>query len=128
MSNGNRSQNLDILCAETGRALAGIKEMEERVLNAALAVLEEQGPYAMFLYLKARHGKIFGKAEEKFKTLLKETFQSKVNDQSDVLTMVKDIAQNLDDLLFARDLLRNTLAYARYHYKAEAKKSKEEAS
>ena len=127
MSNGNQARNLDILCAETGRALAGIEKMEERILNAALAVLEEQGPYAMLLYLKARHGETFGKAEEVFKTLLKGAFQNnKENDQSDVLTMVKDLAQNLDDLLFARDLMRNTLAYARYHYKA--KQSKEGAS
>ena len=120
MSDGNHARNLDILCAETGRALAGIEKMEERVLNAALAVLEEQGPYAMLLYLKARHGEMFGKAEEVFKTLLKGAFQNnKENDQSDVLTMVKDLAQNLDDLLFARDLLRNALAYARYHLKAQ---------
>lgn len=29
--------------------------MEEKILNEALAVLEEQGPYAMFLYISARY-------------------------------------------------------------------------
>ena len=123
MSNGNQARNLDILCAETGRALARIDKMEEHILNAALAVLEEQGPYAMLLYLKARHKEISGEIEGTIRNqLLKRIFP----DKSDVLTMVKDLAQNLDDLLFARDLMRNTLAYARYYYKA--KQNKEGAS
>ena len=123
MSNGNQARNLDILCAETGRALARIDKMEEHILNAALAVLEEQGPYAMLLYLKARHKEISGEIEGAIRNqLLKRIFP----DKSDVLTMVKDLAQNLDDLLFARDLMRNTLAYARYYYKA--KQNKEGAS
>ena len=119
MSNGNQARNLDILCAETGRALAGIEKMEERILNAALAVLEEQGPYAMLLYLKARHKEIFGEIEGAIRNLLNSVFPGKEDSPSDVLTMVKKLAQNLDDLLFARDLMRNTLAYARYHYKAK---------
>ena len=120
MGNENGSQNLDILCAENGRSLARIDKMEERIINAALAVLEEQGPYAMLLYLKARHGKTFSEAEKVFKALLKGAFQhNEVNDPSDVFTMIKNLAQNLDDLLFARDLLLSALIYARYHLKAQ---------
>jgi len=115
-----KTQNLDILCAEKGRVLAQIPGMEERILNAALAVLEEQGPYAMLLYLKARHSEEFGKAEEKvFKGLLRDVFRDKFGNQADALAMISTLAQNLDDLLFARDLLRMTLSYARYHLKAK---------
>jgi len=114
-----KTQNLDILCAEKGRVLAQIPGMEERILNAALAVLEEQGPYAMLLYLKARHSKEFGKAEEVFKGLLCDVFRDKFSKQADALAMISTLAQNLDDLLFAQDLLRMTLSYARYHLKAK---------
>jgi len=119
MSNGHGVQNLDILCAEKGRKLAEIDKMEERILNAALGVLEEQGPYAMLLYLKARHGEIFNQVEEEFKALLREVFQREIENQTDVLAMVSTLAEDLDNLLFTRDLFRNTLAYARYHLKAK---------
>jgi len=119
MSNGHDMQNLDILCAEKGRAIAGIEKMEDRVINEALTVLDNQGPYAMFLYLKARHNEIFAKSEGEFKTLLKEAFKEKVNDGSNVLEIINALAENLDDLLFVSDLLKTTLAYARYHLKAK---------
>jgi len=119
MSNGHGVQNLDILCAEKGRKLAEIDKMEERLLNAALSVLEEQGPYAMLLYLKARHGEIFNQAKKEFKALLREAVQLHADDQADVLAMVSTLAGDLDNLLFTRDLFRNTLAYARYHLKAK---------
>ncbi len=119
MSNVHGVKNLDILCAEKGRAIAGIEKMEDRVINEALTVLDNQGPYAMFLYLKARHNEIFAKSEGEFKTLLKEAFKGKVNDGSDVLEIISALAENLDDLLFVSDLLKTTLAYARYHLKAK---------
>ncbi len=125
MSNLHNVSNIDIICAETGRAISHIENMEEKIVNEALAVLEEQGPYAMILYLKARHGKVFNKIEKEVKALLQEVFQNKVNNQSKALEMVSVLAEDLDDLLFTREILRNTLAYARYHLKA--KKSREES-
>lgn len=115
-------QNLDIRCAETGQQLANAEDMEEKALNEALAVLEEKGPYAMLLYIRARHKKkVADKFQESCGDLLSQVFVSKLLNCSDALDKVKKLAENLDDLLFARDLLRNALIYARYHLKAKGK-------
>jgi len=118
--------NLDIQCADLGRKIAGIKNMDEKTINAALSVLEEQGPYAMFLYVRARHKEIAPKIEAECAKRLKGTFQNRIPDSQDMLKVVQALAGNLDDLLFARDLLRTALSYARYHLKAKG--SGEEAS
>lgn len=110
--------NLDIRCAEAGRELANINGMEEKILNDALAVLEEQGLYAMFLYVKARHKDVADGFQKHCKALLQEVFNERISAHADVLEVVKQLAKNLDDLLFARDLLRGALSYARCHLKA----------
>lgn len=114
-----QTTNLDIRCAELGRMLAGINGMEEKILNAALTVLEEQGPYAMFLYLKARHDKIADSIGKESLSFLKRVLTNRLNGSNDILDAVKKLTEDLDDLLFARDLLRTALAYARYHLKAK---------
>ncbi|WP_211204603.1 hypothetical protein [Ammonifex degensii] len=114
--------NLDIQCAELGYQLAGIKDMGERILNAALTVLEEQGPYAMFLYVKARHKDVADQFNRCCAQFLKKIFERRFSGNDtvlDVLDMVKSLAGNLDDLLFACDLLRIALSYARYHLKVK---------
>ncbi len=120
----NPITNLDIRCAEVGRELANIridgKVLDERVLNEALAVLEEQGPYAMFLYVKARHEKVARDFQKHCVALLQDVFNDRIPANADALEAVRQLAENLDDLLFARDLLRNALGYARYHLKAKA--------
>jgi len=102
--------------------------MEERVLNAALAVLEEQGPYAMFLYLQARHEKVAKPTSNespdfssKSLDFLKDVFKDQLGGVDDILDAVERLAEDLDDLLFARDLLRVALSYARYHLKAKGR-------
>jgi hypothetical protein len=110
--------NLEIRCAELGRNLAGINGMDEKVLNAALAVLEEQGPYAMLLYLAARHQNVFRQVDAKTLEFLKGICEDKLNQATKSLDAVQILAENLDDLLFVRDLLRTALSYARYHLKA----------
>jgi hypothetical protein len=106
--------NLDIQCAEAGREL-GKSIREEKVLNDALAVLEEQGPYAMFLYVRARHREMYSSFESSLKELLKRILSL---DERDVLDIAKRVAKDLDLLLFAHDLLRRALIYARFHLKA----------
>lgn len=106
--------NLDIQCAEAGREL-GKSIKEEKVLNDALAVLEEHGPYAMFLYIRARHKEVTRDFEEPLVKLLSGTLKLNGNNGLDI---AKSAADNLDTLLFVRDLLRNALIYARFHLKA----------
>ncbi|MEJ5340504.1 MAG: hypothetical protein WHT09_02965 [Thermogutta sp.] len=110
--------NLDIQCAELGRQLANVSGVEEKIINAALTVLEEQGPYAMFLYLKAKHSEVADPISGKSLSFLKDVFHNRLDGANDILEAIKRLAENLDDLLFARDLLRMALSYARYHLKA----------
>lgn len=109
--------NLDIECAELGRDLANIEGMEEKVLNEALAVLEEQGVYAMVLYIQARHGEIAKQFKKQCVARLRKVFGDTFPQEA--LEAAKQLADDLDNLLFARDLLRNALSYARYHVKTK---------
>ncbi|MGC8876855.1 hypothetical protein [Thermus sp.] len=107
--------NLEIRCAELGRKLSE-RVKDEKVFNEALSILEEQGPYAMFLYLKARHKEEAGPISEKSLDFLSSIFG--LSKKGDILEAIKELATDLDRLLFARDLLRTALSYARYHLKA----------
>lgn len=113
--------NLDIQCAELGRRLVDIRGMDEKTVNALMNVLEEQGPYAMFLYLRARHNQVAGPVTEQALDFLRKPviFGHKVGETNDVFEAIQRLAKDLDDLLFVRDLLRTALSYARYHLKAK---------
>jgi hypothetical protein len=112
-------RNLDLECAKLGRELAegDGKVVDEKVLTAALGVLEEQGPYACFLYLIAREGALGKRLTTQAAQFLKKILSPR-NGEQDPLQYVQSIAENLDHLLFARDLLRQAFVYARYHAKA----------
>jgi DNA-binding GntR family transcriptional regulator len=109
-------QNLEVRCAELGEKLAKIDGVSEKVLNEALAVLEEQGVYAAFLYLKARYNNVAGKFLGVCQEFLGEVFSL---EQGDPLEAAKALARDLDNLLFARELLRTAFVYARYHVKVK---------
>jgi len=111
--------NLEIQCAELGHEIAQISDVDEKVINAALTVLEEQGPYAMFLYLKARHSNVAGQMTSKALEFLQGIFNHRLGGEKDILEAIKELSENLDDLLFARELLRTALSYARYYLKAK---------
>ena len=112
--------NLDAACAALGHELgtSGQKPKDtENSLTKALGVLEEQGVYALFLYLHAREK---GKFSENLMKFLCSEDVGLVRDQRDnePFGALQELAKKLDDLLFARDLLRQVLVYARYHAKA----------
>jgi hypothetical protein len=122
--------NLDLKCAELGRDLATVKTDKEKSTNEnvftnALSVLEEQGPYACFLYLQAREGKVGREIMTKATEFLSSTLRPG-NNGKNPLDFLKDVASGLDDLLFARDLLRQVLVYARYHAKAQVSAGEKE--
>ncbi len=126
-------KNLDLKCAELGSEIAGIKGLEEKKLSNSLAVLEEQGLYAFCLYLKAKVGSKDNVNKEKkagflfwrkCRSFLEEVLDidgepAKKND----LEFVKKVAEDLHRMLLARDLIRRSIAYARYHLKAEEESS-----
>jgi hypothetical protein len=115
-------ENLDVNCAELGRKLSVIDKVDEKLLGDSLSVLEEQGLYAFFLYLKA-HGKEPGKEViAKCHQFLRDNpviCQKLQSSKSDVFDSVQELSQSIDDLIFARELLIQALVYARYHSKAK---------
>lgn len=114
-------ENLDLECAKLGQTLANEREISDKLLTDAVGVLEEQGLYAAFLYLEARGGKggkaINKKVNEFLKMIPVGTLLAHGHD---VLESVKELSKNLDNLLLARDLVRQVLVYARYHVKARS--------
>ena len=117
-------ENLDLACARTGQAIAEKPSKElEKLVTSALAVLEEQGVYALFLFLKTRGGKAAPTIEQKVREFLKTTPQQAplLSDDGDVFASLQSMSEDLDKLLLARDLLRQTLVYARYHARGPQK-------
>ncbi len=114
-------KNLDLECAKLGRELAEIKTkhklVDEKVLTHALGVLEEQGPYACFLYLQAREGEVGDEIASRAARFLASILGDSTNVRGP-LALIQSLATDLDRLLFARDLMRRAFVYARYHAKA----------
>ena len=117
-------ENLDLACARTGQAIAEKPSKElEKLVTSALAVLEEQGVYALFLFLKTRGGKAAPTIEQKVREFLKTTPQRAplLSGNGDVFALLQSMSEDLDKLLLARDLLRQALVYARYHARVPQK-------
>lgn len=123
-------ENLDLACAKVGKDISQkpSKELENLITNA-LAVLEEQGLYALFLFLRTRGRDGAKQIIQKLYKFLKETpTQSPLlsGNDDDVLPSLQQLAKdNLDKLLVARDLIRQTLVYARYHARVVTQTSEE---
>lgn len=110
--------NLDIRCAELGQRLSS-QAKSEKIFREALSVLDEQGLYAMLLYLRARHedtGHEFSKLCANF---LNEIILKKKDETKEPLEVAKNIAKDLHSLFLARELLHRALAYAWYYFKAK---------
>lgn len=117
-------QNLDAACAKLGAKLAasGNKDTENSITKA-LGVLEEQGVYALFLYLHAREKQWGQTTSKELATFLRDqpSKQSALlgtTTTDEPFDALQALAADLDKLLFARDLLHRALVYARYHAKA----------
>lgn len=125
--------NLDAACARLGATLAaaGNKDTENSITKA-LGVLEEQGLYAMFLYLHAREKDWGKKTSKELANFLREQPGQQnpllpADTNNDLFEEIGQLARDLDKLLFARDLLHRSLVYARYHAKAAQKSIGERA-
>ncbi len=120
-------ENLDLACARCGRELAG--QGDERLLTRALSVLEAQGVYAFFLFLEQQQ-----KGRERSHPVADACVQflqshphsaGLINmDQDNLLVRVSRMAEDLEDLLLAHQLLRQALVYARHHAKLNDTESK----
>ncbi len=112
-------ENLDLACARVGYELSqkGKPNQLEKLLRNAEAVLEERGPYALFLYLDGQ--KDIGRAVSQECVELLRRWRL-VDDDKDWRRALQALAQDLDSLLFARDLLRRALIYGLEHVKARS--------
>jgi hypothetical protein len=112
-------ENLDLKCADLGARLA--MKADEKTLTDALAVLEEQGVYALFLHLSASNRGRVSEACHKFLAAEPAAKPLLPRGNGDVLTLIRsDLATDLDALFLAKDLLHQALVYGRYHAKARA--------
>jgi hypothetical protein len=117
-------ENLDLVCAKVGKTIAEMPSKElENLVTIALAILEQQGIYVLFLFLKTRGGSGAENVNQKIYEFLKVTPQQAplLSDNADVFTSLQQMARDLDKLLLARDLVRQTLVYARYHARVPQK-------
>jgi len=111
-------------------------EKVENLVTKALGVLQEQGVYALVLFLFSRTSKdeksIAPKLRAPLYKLLRELPQFEANPElggfgenpeaKKVLKFFSDeVCEHLDTLLLVKDLYEQTLIYARYGAKAEGK-------
>lgn len=125
---GTPFENLDLACAQTGRSIAegaqGKPKETEKFVNAALGILEEQGVYAMFLYLGTTKN-LAKQVEASLCGFLEKTpTGNPLLGKGEVLSSVSKMSEDLDRLLMAYDLLRQALVYARYHVRIAGESEK----
>lgn len=122
MINENES-NLDKLCFEYGTQMYVMgNEKNENVIQKSLGVLQEDGVFAFYLYLKSRETKKDEKAvsssiQEKIEALLKHESIGLLKGPLHV-DQLKSLGESLDDLLLAKTLIEKTLIYALYQAKS----------
>lgn len=101
-------------------------ETLERLVTKTLGVLQEQGVFAMLLFLFSRTGdenKVAPIIRIQLYEILKKlpNFKDlKIDDDAKIALdkFTKNVLNNLDTLLLVRDLYEQTLIYARYAAKA----------
>lgn len=119
--------NLDYLCMEHGQKIPESKD-DEAFITKALGVLQENGPYAMFLFLEEKKNKekAANKCYYTFMELIKENeinnfFGSAPQNNAslkDMSNWLIEVSKEIDKLFFLKKILEQTLIYARYYAKA----------
>ena len=129
--------NLDYLCMKHGQEIGGVTD--ENNLRKALGVLQEDGVYAMFLWIQKKVDKDADKDKEKKsekprlagkiidllnedeirKVFLREDRRFEKDFTAFTKQLTYEVAQDIDKLLFMKKVLERTLVYALYHAKKE---------
>lgn len=118
---------LDMECAKKGCEISD--KSDEAILRKSLGVLQEDGVYAFFLFLKYKNEEgIINKLYDFLKqdNILKDKFGG----ETDTLKAVREkLADNLDQLFFVKELLERVIIYALYHSRSkDQNESKNETS
>ena len=123
--------NLDYRCMEYGQKIGKISDSNlENNLRKALGVLQEDGVYAMFLWLEKNASDVrkelvefFNKEYEKTKIKLSNYFldgnKSFSQNFDEFCKDLREVAKDIDKLLFMKKLLERTLTYALHHAKGK---------
>jgi len=117
--------NLDYKCMEYGQDIA--KQGDENNLRKSLGVLQEDGVYAMFLWIedKEKNNKeknirnILTKLlnEQEIKKFLLGDSNSFEQEFTELCNNLQKVANDIDKLLFMKKILERALTYALYHAK-----------
>lgn len=117
--------NLDFECMKLAQAIVSSSSIDrsklENNLRKALGVLQEDGVYAMFLWLESRDKTVreeltslLNEPEIK-RYLLNDSERFDNNNFAAFCNNLAKVAKNIDKLLFIKKLLERTLVYALYH-------------
>ncbi len=132
MGNDSTHQNLDERCFSTSikiveGTLVNIEDKEKKEKKAkdlfnfitkSLGVLQEDGVFAFYVYLKSekdRETKMNETIEKQTVELLKNITGKPLDC---TLEKIKSLADNINTLLLAKSLIEKTLIYARYQAKS----------
>ena len=102
-------KNLDAEINKAGYEIAQV--VDENFINKILGVLSNDGVYAMWIYCKSKKDI----KEDELLEKLKDVLEIK-NDKYE--EYFQKLSENLNDLLFKKEILEKALTYARYHAKA----------
>ncbi|MBE0525042.1 MAG: hypothetical protein IBX40_12050 [Methanosarcinales archaeon] len=120
-------QNLDYLCMKYGQDIPKAKG-DENLITKARGVLQENGPYALFLFLEENKKKDSDIASNTCKSLLKLINEKELKpfmnlpqeDKSmkELTDCLIEVSKDIDKLFLFKKIMEQTLLYARYYAKA----------
>ena len=114
----NSKQQLESVICEVGSIIAG--EAHKDDIEKALGVLCNDGVYAYYVFVESRGQNIFLKGVEK---LAKYKYTDTRLEGNKYQEYFRKMSNNINDLLFFKEILEQALTYARYHAKARVKAS-----
>lgn len=116
--------NLDYECMKYAQKVIKISDSNlENNLRKALGVLQEDGVYAMFLWLESKSKEtskelilLLNESQVK-KYLLNDLDKFSDDDFNKFCKSLGKVAEDIDKLFFMKKILERTLTYALYHAK-----------
>jgi hypothetical protein len=124
--------NLDYICAKTGQEIS--TKAEENIFRKALGILQEDGVYAMFLWLENKDKNVreilyteLLKNDEIKKQLLCDSSGFLNKDFKNFCEQLQKVSADIDKLFFLKKILERTLTYALYHARIKGEKNVDKA-
>jgi len=117
----NNFEFLDSVICKIGNQIAErIPSSDRNEIEKVLGVLSNDGVYAYYVYVKSKKNKTLYNILIKDLAELMQYTDTKPEDD-DYENYFINLSKNLNDLLFFKEILEETLIYARYHAKAKDK-------